>query len=212
MGAFRSAGHGPVLVDPRLTRNHSVSSVRRVRWNAEANPPRGRSRRERARRFSGVLSGVVNRLRRDQLRELGRDVCHWFLYSAQTASRSEQRTDVAESFIRRFVHDGDLLPTVGGDVASHARLRTATERAPRHAPHRCSARARRRGTRTHGETRGSTLAGAPAARVAPDGSGIASPASAGSRRAGQVARGAEGRVALGSGRIPRDSSREYSRR
>jgi hypothetical protein len=41
----------------------------------------------------------------DQLCELGRDVCHRFFYSAQTASRAKQGADFAESFICRAVHD-----------------------------------------------------------------------------------------------------------
>ena len=35
-----------------------------------------------------------------QLGELGRDVCYWLFCSAQAASRAEQGTDFAESFIR----------------------------------------------------------------------------------------------------------------
>ena len=46
-------------------------------------------------------------LKGDQLGELGRDVCHRRFCSAQAASRAEQGTDIAESFIRRVVHDGD---------------------------------------------------------------------------------------------------------
>ncbi len=43
----------------------------------------------------------------DQLGELGRDVCHRIFCSTQAASRAEQRTDFAESFVRRAMHDGD---------------------------------------------------------------------------------------------------------
>ena len=43
----------------------------------------------------------------DQLGELGRDGCHRLLFSAQAASRAKERTDFAESFIRRVMHDGN---------------------------------------------------------------------------------------------------------
>jgi hypothetical protein len=43
----------------------------------------------------------------NQLGELGRDVCHRLIFSAQAASRAEQRADIAESFIRRVVQDGN---------------------------------------------------------------------------------------------------------
>jgi hypothetical protein len=46
-------------------------------------------------------------LQGDQLGELGRDVCHRIFCSTQAASRAEQGTDFAESFIRRVVHDGN---------------------------------------------------------------------------------------------------------
>ena len=43
----------------------------------------------------------------DQLGELGRDVCHRIFCSTHAASRAEQRADIAESFVRRAVHNGD---------------------------------------------------------------------------------------------------------
>jgi hypothetical protein len=43
----------------------------------------------------------------DQLSELGRDVCHRRFCSAKAASRAEQGADLAESFIRSVVHDGN---------------------------------------------------------------------------------------------------------
>src|SRR6185369_14477490 len=54
----------------------------------------------------GWASGLT-KLEGDQLRELGRDVCHRLFCSAQATSRAEQGTDFAESFIRRAVHDGN---------------------------------------------------------------------------------------------------------
>ncbi len=42
----------------------------------------------------------------DQFGELGRDVCHRRFCSTQTASRAKQGANLAESFIRRAVHDG----------------------------------------------------------------------------------------------------------
>lgn len=50
---------------------------------------------------------VAGRLGGNQLGDLARDVCHRIFCSVQAASRAEQRTDVAESFIRCVVHDGD---------------------------------------------------------------------------------------------------------
>lgn len=48
----------------------------------------------------------------DQLRELGRDVRHRiFCSNSQTASRGEHGADIAESFERRAVRDGDELVT-----------------------------------------------------------------------------------------------------
>jgi hypothetical protein len=47
----------------------------------------------------------------DQLRELGRDVCHRIFCSTQAASRAQQGADFAESFVRRVVHNGDELVT-----------------------------------------------------------------------------------------------------
>ena len=47
----------------------------------------------------------------DQLGELGRDVCHRIFRSTQTASRTEHGADIAESFVRRVVHNGDELVT-----------------------------------------------------------------------------------------------------
>jgi hypothetical protein len=47
----------------------------------------------------------------DQLGELGRDVCHRIFCSTQAASRAEQGADIAESFVRRVVHNGDELVT-----------------------------------------------------------------------------------------------------
>ena len=46
-------------------------------------------------------------LRGNQLSELGRDICHRIICSVQAASRTEQRADIAESFIRRAMHDGN---------------------------------------------------------------------------------------------------------
>ena len=43
----------------------------------------------------------------DQLGELGRDLCHRIFCSTQAASRAEQGTDFAESFVCRVVHDGN---------------------------------------------------------------------------------------------------------
>jgi len=43
----------------------------------------------------------------DQLGELGCDVCHRIFCSTQAATRAEQGADVAESFVRRVVHNGD---------------------------------------------------------------------------------------------------------
>lgn len=48
----------------------------------------------------------LGHLWRDQLGDLGRDVRHRLLGSAQAASRAEQGADVAEVFVRRLVHDG----------------------------------------------------------------------------------------------------------
>lgn len=47
------------------------------------------------------------KLEGNQLGELGRDVCHRLFCSAKAASRAEQRADLAESFIRRVMHDGN---------------------------------------------------------------------------------------------------------
>ena len=47
----------------------------------------------------------------NQLGDLGRDVRHWIFCSVQAASRGEQGADIAESFIRRVVHDGNELVT-----------------------------------------------------------------------------------------------------
>ena len=82
----------------------------------------------------------------DQLGELGRYVRHRLFSSAQAASRAKRGADFAESFIRRFVHDGNeqvtrarsaesslsAMPSAGrrrSSAGSPARSRLATSQA-----------------------------------------------------------------------------------
>src|SRR5688572_27686749 len=90
----RDEGHSLIVWSPISSRKRTASSCRPVSGSHQAGD-------------SAQSTTPAIELHRDQLGEFGRDVCHRIFCSTEAGSRAEQGADLAESFVRRLVHDGD---------------------------------------------------------------------------------------------------------